>query len=156
MILRTGALWLGLFALYLGLAGQAGLHEAVTGAVVAALATAWACRVRRHAQRRFAWPAGALRHGGRTFAGLVPATARTGRVLLRAALTGFHPGHALRRPFRRGPADDPAEAGRRACAVLLASLSPDSFVLRADPGRDEALVHALGASGPASDPRWLA
>lgn len=156
MILRTGASWLGLFALYLGLAGQAGLHEALTGAVVAGLLTLWAGRIRGHAARRFAVPAGAARHVGRGLAGLVPATARTGRVLLRAAFAGGHPGHALRRPFRHGPADDPAEAGRRACAVLLASLSPNSFVLRADPGRDEALIHALGEPGPTPDPRWLA
>ena len=38
--------------------------------------------------------------------------------------------------------------------MLLASLTPDRFVLRADPGRDEALVHALGRPGPAPDPRW--
>ncbi|MBD8907784.1 Na+/H+ antiporter subunit E [Methylorubrum zatmanii] len=155
MILRTGAVWLGLLALFLLLAGQIGWHEAVTGAVVAGLATAWAVRIRRHAARRFACSPGTMRHAGRALAGLVPATARTGRVLLRAAITGAHPGHAARRGFPRGQEDHPAEAGRRACAVLLASLAPDSFVLRADPGRDEALIHALGRPGPASDSRWL-
>jgi hypothetical protein len=155
MMLRTGAIWFGLFALYLGLAGQAGLHEALTGAIVAGLMTAWAGRVRGHAARRYAFPAGTLRQGGRALAGLLPATVRTGRVLLRAAVSGAQPGHALRRAFAHGPETDPGERGRRACAVLLALLTPDRFVLRADPGRDEALVHALGRPGPAPDPRWL-
>ncbi|CAO4177170.1 hypothetical protein [Methylorubrum populi] len=156
MILRTGTVWLGLLALYLLLAGQVGWHEVATGAVVAGLMTAWTVRIRMLAARHFAYPPGTMRRGGAALAGLVPATARTGRLLLRAGFAGGHPGHAHRRAFLRGREDHPAEAGRRACAVLLASLSPDSFVLRADPGRDEALIHALGRTGPGSDPRWLA
>ena len=111
MMLRTGAIWFGLLALYLGLAGQAGLHEALTGAIVAGLMTAWAGRIRGHAARRYAFPAGTLRQGGRALAGLLPATVRTGRVLLRAAVSGAQPGHALRRGFAQAPRPIRASAG---------------------------------------------
>lgn len=154
-MVRLGV-WLGLFALYLMLAGTVGLHEAATGFVVAGLLTAWARRTGRHAPRRFVLSRAALPWGGRALARLIPATGRTALTLVRAILGHRHPGHAVRRPFLHGPEDDPRERGRRACALLLASLSPDSFVLRADPGRDEALVHSLGPAGSPPDPRWLA
>ncbi|TGE02309.1 hypothetical protein [Methylobacterium nonmethylotrophicum] len=160
-MLRLPLVWLGTLALYLLLAGGAGLHEAATGAVVAGLLAAWDWRIRARAERRFAVSRAHLAPWGRALAGLVPATLRTGVALARAIPEGGHsgsrhPGHAHRRPFRRGPEDEPGERGRRAGAVLLASLAPDSFVLRADPGRDEVLIHALGRESPPADPRWLA
>ncbi|KMO39462.1 hypothetical protein VQ02_10030 [Methylobacterium variabile] len=155
-MLRSALTWLGTLALYLLLAGEAGSHEVATGIVVASLMTAWAWRIRTAAKRHFRVSCAHLAPWGRALAGLGPATLRTGAVLARAILVGTHPGHAHRRPFRRGPEDEPAERARRAGAVLLASLAPDSFVLRADPGRDEVLIHALGETPPPADPRWLA
>ncbi|MGX7704882.1 hypothetical protein [Methylobacterium sp. Gmos1] len=155
-MLRSTLAWLGTLALYLLLAGEAGTHEIATGIVVASLMTAWAWRIRTHAKRQFRVSRAHLAPWGRALAGLGPATLRTGAALARSILVGTHPGHAHRRLFRRGPEDEPAERARRAGAVLLASLAPDSFVLRADPGRDEALIHALGEAPPPADPRWLA
>lgn len=155
-MLRSTLAWLGTLALYLLLAGEAGIHEVATGIVMAGLATAWAWRIHNHAKRQFRFSRAHLAPWGRALAGLGPATLRTGAVLARAILLGTRPGHAHRRPFRRGPEDEPAERARRAGALLLASLAPDSFVLRADPGRDEALIHALGETPPPTDPRWLA
>ncbi|TNC12697.1 hypothetical protein FF100_13580 [Methylobacterium terricola] len=155
-MLRSTLAWLGTLALYLLLAGAAGTHEVATGIVVAGLTTAWAGRIRTEAKRHFRFSRTHLAPWSRALAGLGSATLRTGAALARAVLVGSHPGHAHRRPFRRGPEDEPAERARRAGAVLLASLAPDSFVLRADPGRDEALIHALGESPPPADPRWLA
>ena len=155
-MLRGTLAWLGTLALYLLLAGEAGTHEVATGIVVASLMSAWAGRIRTDATRHFCFSCAHLAPWGRALASLAPATLRTGSVLVRAILVGNHPGHAHRCPFRRGPEDEPAERARRAGAVLLASLAPDSFVLRADPGRDEVLIHALGETPPPTDPRWLA
>jgi hypothetical protein len=155
-MLRSTLAWLGLLALYLLLAGETGIHEVATGIVVASVMTAWAGRIRAEAKRHFRFSRAHLAPWGRALAGLGPATLRTGAALARAILGGTHPGRAHRRPFRRGPEDEPAERARRAGAVLLASLAPDSFVLRADPGRDEVLLHALGEAPPPADPRWLA
>lgn len=155
-MLRSTLAWLGTLAVYLLLAGGAGIHEVATGIGVASLTTAWAGRIRTHATRHFRFSRVHFAPWGRALAGLGSATLRTGVALVRAILVGTHPGHAHRRPFRRGPEDEPAERARRAGAVLLASLAPDSFVLRADPGRDEALIHAFGETPPPADPQWLA
>ncbi|AWN53554.1 hypothetical protein [Methylobacterium sp. 17Sr1-1] len=155
-MLRSTLAWLGTLALYLLLAGEASTHEIATGIVVASLVTAWAGRIRTGAKRHFRFSRAHLAPWGRALWGLGPATLRTGAALTRVILVGTHLGHAHRRPFRRGPEDEPAERARRAGALLLASLAPDSFVLRADPGRDEALIHALGETPPPADPLWLA
>ena len=154
-MLRNGAGWLGLCGLYLTLAGDAGPHELATGAVVAGLLTLWASRVRARAERQFAGPHGLVRASGRALAALPAQTWRTGLRLIGAAFGRAHPGRALNRPFMHGTGAAPQERGRRAAAILLASLAPSSFVVRADAGRSEALLHVLGPDDAVRDPRWL-
>lgn len=155
VIFRTGGNWLGGFALYLTLAGQVGLHEVGTGAAIASLTTLWTWRIQTRVPRHFKVSRAHLAPWLRGLARLLPATLRTGRALLRAMGSAKHPGHAHRWMFQQGREDDPVERGRRASAVMLASLAPDIFVLRADPGNGEVLIHALGEASPQPDPRWL-
>lgn len=152
MMLRT---WCATAALYLLLAGSTSASELASGAVVALLATLWAGGTRGLAPRRFATAPGHLRAWARALRHLPIATLRTGAMLWRVAIGGGAPGRAHRTVFARGPEDDPATRGRRATALLAASLAPDAYVVRAAPGRGEVLLHALGPVPGDVDPRWL-
>jgi len=156
LMFRTGGIWLGGFALYLTLAGHMGSHEIWTGAAVASLTTLWTWRLHARVPRHFMISRAHLAPWLRGLARLLPATLRTGTALLRAVGPTRHPGHAHRWIFQQGHEDDPVARGRRASAVMLASLAPDNFVLRTDPGNGEVLIHALGEAVPQPDPQWLA
>lgn len=147
--------WSAAFALYLLLAGQVSAGEAATGAVLASLAVLWAGAVRGHAWRRLAFSRGHVRPWLRTLAGLVPATVRTGMALARVAALGGSPAKSIQHRFVRGEEDAPRDRGRRATALLAASLAPDSFVLRAEPSRDVVTLHAIVPAADDPDPHWL-
>lgn len=155
-MLKIAGISLASFALYLLFAGQLGAHEAWTGAAIASLTPLWARRVQARASRHFAVSRVHVAPWLRGLARLPPATLRTGIALLRALGSGTDLGHAQRWVFQRGREDDPVERGRRASAVMLASLAPESFVLRTDPGDGGVLIHALGEAVPQPDPLWLA
>lgn len=151
----TGLSWCAAFGLYLLFAGQVSGSELACAGVLATLATGWAMIIRRCGKGSFG---GWLRHGPAVLQGLkhlLPATLRTAAVLLRVALRGGSPGKPTTHLFARGDADDPADRARRATALLVASLAPDSFVVRAAPGRSEALLHGIVGPAAVSDPRWL-
>lgn len=140
---------------YLLFAGVLSRHELITAGVLASGAWIWAFAIRRGAQERFRMsPAHAVEWASATVA-LGPALARTLAVFARAALLGRSPGHLLEVPFERGAEDDPADAARRASALLIASFGPDTIAVRAPLRQDRVLLHGiLPADGP-RDPRWL-
>lgn len=146
--------WCLAFAGYLLFAGQFSNHELATAAVLASGATLWTFLIRRCAPRRFALSRRHLIVWLRAIAAAGPATLRVFAVLARVAALGGSPGRTLTTGFLRGGEDDPHDRARRATAVLAASLAPDSFVVRAQPGDDKALMHTV--LPPASrDARWL-
>lgn len=147
--------WCAAAALYLLLAGSATPSELGAAVAVAVAATLWAWGTRRAAPRLFAGTPGHSRAWGRAARGLGPATWRTGAVLVRVAIAGGSPARVRATAFVRGPEDDPATRGRRATALLAASLAPDTYVLRAAPGRAEVLLHAIVDTSADTDPRWL-
>ncbi len=146
--------WCLAFAGYLLFAGQFSGHELATAAVLASGATTWTFVIRRCASRRFAF---SWRHAFvwlRAIGSAAPATLRVFGVLARVAMFGGSPGSAESVTFLRGGEGDPCDRARRANAVLTASLAPDSFVVRAQPRHDEALIHTILPPRP-RDPRWL-
>lgn len=146
--------WGACAGLYLLLAGQVGGIEAGVAVAAGGLGAGWYALTQRCAAQRFVFSREHLRPWWRAVAGLPAATLRTAGALLRAATTGAAADIAVEPAFAAGAAADPRDAARRASAFLAASLSPDSFVVDARPGRATALVHALVPPAP-SDPRWL-
>lgn len=146
--------WCVAFAGYLLFAGRFSVHEFAVAAVLACGATIWTWMIRNCAPRHFAF---SWRHPYawmHAIGSAVPATWHVFRVLARVVVFGASPGRASAAPFMRGAEDDPRERARRASAVLAASLAPDSFVVRAEPGHDEVLTHTL-LPPRARDARWL-
>ncbi len=154
-MVAIGLSWCAAFGLYMLFAGQLSGTELGSGAALATLATAWSMVVRRCGAVRFA---GWRSHGPpvlQALSNLVPATLRTARVLVRVAVRGGSPAKPMPYPFARGDNDDPHDRARRATAVLVACLAPDSFVVREAPGRSEVLVHGIAGRAGDPDPRWL-
>ncbi len=129
------------FGLYLLFAGQVSTSELATGAGVAVAAAGWTLAARAGHGRWLAVGADHLAPWGRALAELPWATLRTAGALV-AALFGRAP-QSEAAPFVHGPADAAADNGRRATAVLAASLAPDSFVVRTPQGEDRALIHRI-------------
>lgn len=130
-------------------------HELMTAAVLATAATAWAWAIRRCSDLRFAFsPAHAIAWA-KAFAALVPALAKTFSVFLAGALFGRSRGQLTEVSFQRGDEGGAPDAARRASALLIASFGPDNFVVRAPPGEDCVLMHAILPENAGRGPRWL-
>jgi hypothetical protein len=133
------------------------VSEVATGIVLALLATLWMVAARRTSSRRFGVSRAHVRVWARAIGSVPGATLRTGAALVAAIVRPDRARpSAPTRPFRHGATEDPAERGRRATALLAASLAPASYVVRADGGRDEVLFHAIGSAPPPADREWLA
>lgn len=130
-------------------------HELITAAVLAGAAWYWAFTIRRCGSRHFAMSRFHAREWAKAVFSLGPAIARTFAIFAKAALLGGSPGRLLEIRFARGAEDDARDGARRASAVLIASLGPDGFVVRARPGCDRVLMHAILAENASRDPRWL-
>ncbi|MBV8972858.1 MAG: Na+/H+ antiporter subunit E [Sphingomonadaceae bacterium] len=141
------------FGAYLLFVGQVSKSELWTGGGLALAVAGWTIAARACHARMLGIGADHLRPWLLALAGLPWATLRTAGVLV-AALFGRQGPGATVSPFVHGPADAAGDNGRRATAVLAASLAPDSFVVRTPQGEDKVLVHRLVA-GNAPDPRWL-
>lgn len=146
--------WCLAFAGYLLFAGQFSVHELGVAAALACGATAWTWAIRSCAPRHFVFSWRHLHVWLCAIGAAAPATWRIFGVLARVAVFGGSPGREDIARFMRGAEGDPHERARRASAVLAASLAPDSFVVRAEPGHDEVLIHTL-LPPRARDPRWL-
>jgi hypothetical protein len=155
MKLTAALVWLVSLATYLLLAGQVSKSEIAVGVVLASGATGWYLLLRHCSTRRFAPTAEHLSVWLRTLLKLVPATLRTGAVLVRVAALGGSPGTVRAVPFADGELDDPVQRARRATAILAASLAPDSFVVRANHGKGQALIHSIIGGTPEPDRDWL-
>lgn len=130
-------------------------HELITAAVLASGASYWAFTIRRCGNRHFAMSRPHAREWAKAALSLGPATARTFPIFVKAALIGRSPGRLLDVRFERGAEDDAQDGARRASAVLIASLGPDNFVVRAPRGSDCVLMHAILPENASRDPRWL-
>lgn len=156
MIVPAGRAWCFAFAGYLLFAGNASGHELATSAVLAAGAVGWAFTILRCSpRRRYALTGAHAIAWLKAVGGLGPALTRTLMVLVKAAALGGSPGRAPELAFLRGAEDDPEDRARRATAVLIASLAPDSFVVRAPPRKDRVLMHTIVRADVARDSRWL-
>lgn len=142
---------------YVLFTGQPGsVHELVTAAVLATGATLWASALRRCGHRQFALSPAHAREWAKAVVALGPALVRTAGVFAKAALLGGSPGRLLELRFERGDEEGARDGARRASAVLIASLGPDNFVVRAPQGEDRVLMHAiLPRQNAARDRRWL-
>jgi hypothetical protein len=139
--------WALAAGVYLLFAGQAGPVELAAAAAAGLVATLLRGALRRHAEvgltvRWRAWPALA-----RALAGLPVASARAAAALVRGVGIG-RGGRIAAQAFDTGRQNDDAEVGRRAVAILLASLAPDSFVVRVDEEAHRLRTHALVPQRP--------
>jgi len=135
--------------LYLLLAGSAGTHEIIAAVLVTILVFVWTRAVRRCTERRFDY--------SRELNAL---SRRIPQVLLKGTLRGTwalllgRRGRAMEFNFEHGALHSSTDRARRAVALLVASLAPDSFVTRLDQGR-QALFHDITANNLKRDSRWL-
>ncbi|MGH8189880.1 MAG: hypothetical protein ACREP2_00350 [Rhodanobacteraceae bacterium] len=143
----------GGYLLYVG--EVTNLHELITAAVLATGASVWASGIHRCGRRRFALSLAHTGEWAKAVGALGPAIAKTFLVFARAALFERSQGRLLEIPFDRGAEDSPRDAARRASALLIASLGPDNFVVRAKPEHDCVLMHAILPGNASRDPRWL-
>lgn len=151
----TWALGAGTYVLF---SGQFSADELLAAGLWGLIAAAWSASLRRAATLQFRFEQGAAAAAGRAVAGLPRATAGTGLVLARA-LTGVAnasdaPGEVILEAFPPGHRHCPADAGRRAIAILARSLGPDSFVMRIPEEREEVDVHQLVKTSAVEDARW--
>lgn len=148
--------WALLLGLYLALAGQASMDEAVAGAVAGLAAALLSVAVRRTAERRFSFRHVPWLHvlSGPAVS-LAKDTVRVGIVLARAALYGAGAVHGavVRQPFSREGQEGEA-AARRALVTFGVSLPPNSYVLRIADERDEMRLHRLAEWTPSPDREW--
>ncbi|SFM95527.1 hypothetical protein SAMN05192568_10856 [Methylobacterium pseudosasicola] len=148
VFLATAATWIFLAALYGVFAGSISATEGLAGVVCASLGTLWARRVGRIGDAAFRLRVGMLRPLASAVANLPGQTLRVGFDLMRAIVGGTSAGSIRTRPmasvFQVTKADGGAETqAERALGVFAASLAPRSYVLRLDPGRSEAVLHAF-------------
>jgi hypothetical protein len=148
-------IWCLTFAAYLLFAGTLSLHELITAVVLASFVAAWVQFIRNCSPQRFVASYALVKPILRATAGLFPATARTGKLLFKVAVTGGSPGRLHVTDFRYGRRNDSMQRLRRAAAVLSASLSPDRFVVEVDRKKDAVLIHNLVRRDHEPDPRWL-
>lgn len=149
-------IWCAACGGYLLFAGQVkSPHELATAAVVASAMWYWAYSIRRCSCQRFAQSPAHAREWAKASIALGPALAKTFPIFMKAALWGHSSGRLLKIRFQRGQEDATCDSARRASAVLIASLGPDNFVVRAPLKKDEVLMHAILPENSSRDPRWL-
>ncbi|HET7570248.1 MAG TPA: hypothetical protein VFK96_06645 [Gammaproteobacteria bacterium] len=152
---RTGMVWCSAYAGYLLFAGTISSHELGTSAGLAVGAVTWSFMIVHCSPRRFAMTPAHAVAWLKAIGSLVPSLGRTLMLFARIAVLGGSPGRALELPFVRGADDDPEACARRASALLIASLAPDSFAVRAPPDKDRVLIHTILQTDATRDPRWL-
>lgn len=145
------------FGYYMLLAGQIGVEQIVSAAILTFIALCWSAVLRRRGSERVLRPD--LRHLApwlRAAARIPADTVRIGAMLIRVVSGGGSYGRAVEQPFAFGPKDEPEAAARRATAVLAGSLTPDTFVVDVMPGHTRARCHRLLATPSSDDREWLA
>lgn len=145
--------WLVAAAAYLLFAGHFSAEELVAAAAIGALGAAWWSLVHRTAEIDLQLKVGAAGAMARAVVGLPLASLRaSGRLV--AIIFGAKGGRIVAEPFDTGRQNDAAEVGRRAVALLAASVAPDSFVVRVDKEAHLLRSHVILSSPSPADPRW--
>ena len=141
--LRWGSEAFGLAVLYLLLSARLELGEVALAALTGALAAALRIGVASSAERRFRRPLWRRIAPARAAAELLSDSLTVARVLIAAVLgVDRRPGRFVRGRFQaRG--EDAETATRRAEAVFVVSLAPNSYVVDVDERRDLVVVHQL-------------
>lgn len=145
------AVWPLASASYLLLVGQASADEIGLAIACGLGATLWFGALAGVARVRFRFEPEAAMAAARAFAGLPLGVARTAGALMRG-----RGGRVVGQPFVEGRERAPADAARRAVAVLAVSLAPDRFALRLPEGRGRLEMHSLAGAPEKSDARWPA
>jgi hypothetical protein len=153
--MKTISIWFFSFALYLLFAAAISPNELFTAAALATLTACWCHALRRNCSSRFATGLDEVKPAMRTLRAFFPATWRTAKILFKAIATGSPPDRSRRWDFHYGHPSDPKARYRRALSVLLASVTPDRFVIFVDRKSQKALIHALFQAGHPPDPEWL-
>lgn len=152
MLMFTSS-WMLAAAAYVLFAGQFSADELVAAAACGLVTALWALSVRRATSLHFRFERAALSAVARAIARLPQATAKSALVLAKT-IVGPVQGFYSERPFLHGTKSAPADAGRRAVALLALSLAPNSFVLRAPHDREEINMHDLATMFSREDVRW--
>jgi hypothetical protein len=140
---RAGSEAFGLGVLYLLLTARLEPAELALAALAALQATTLRMGVAASAERRFRRPLWRRLAPGRAAADLLGDSLTVARMLLPVALGAYRrPGRFLRERFvARG--EDAETATRRAEAIFVVSLAPNSYVVDIDERRGQMLVHEL-------------
>lgn len=150
--------WLAAAGSYVLFAGQFSPDELGAAALCGLCAAFWSSSLNRAAFIQFRFERGTLAAAIRAIAGLPAATVRVAVALFRVlvtrktAKTWF--AQTVGEPFIHGLRLNPADAGRRATAILARSLAPDSFIVRTPEGREEIEVHNLLGAPAMKSARW--
>jgi len=141
--IRWVAWWAVLFALWVLFAGEWTALVAVWGAVLSLVATGSAGVVVRQglldARGRWGW---ARELGPSATAVVVDFTILT-RALVAAVATGRREVGLFVEDESSGAGDGPLPAGRRAWVALVATWSPNCYVVDIDPGSGRRIIHDL-------------
>ncbi len=145
----------GVGLLYVLLAGEASVSEALACAPVVVIANAYALALARSGTVGLRIAPRGVMLLLRSCAAVVPDSVRVGRGLARAVWR--RPAEMLgvvkHVPFRYGSRDS-SEAGRRASVVTAMSLAPNAFVVGMEPERHELIVHQLVPDAIGGGPDW--
>lgn len=136
---------------YLLFVGQVSADETALALLCGLAATVWCAALSLAAEERIVVPWAGVSALGRAVAKIPSAAIKVAGSIIRGG-----PGAIVGQPFLHGRDDDPAEAGRRAVALLAVSLAPDKFALRLPPGEDSLLVHTIVDLPPQKHARWPA
>lgn len=146
--------WITLSGLYLAFCGQISAAEIAAALLAGLLATLFSTLMRRMVDRTFNVRAPSRRIVAQAARSLMVDTLRVGAVLVRAPFAR-HNGRFVRELPAASPdgasTDGLSTAGRRATALLAASIAPNGYVIEAQ--RDALILHRLADVSRGSDRR---
>lgn len=145
--------WLAAAGVYLVFAGQLTTDELVAAALIGLAGALWWFSVQRKAQVRLRLEPAAAGAAVRAVVGLPQACVRVAARFC-AIITGGKGGRIVEEAFETGRQNEPRDFGRRAVALLAASLAPDSFVVRVDKEAHRLRSHVVLTHPQPSHPRW--
>lgn len=145
-VLRSAALT----ALYLAFVGQFPLAEVTAGLLAGALAMALSLLLRRRAEQPFRLRAPWHRLVPRLAWSVLRDANKVAVALAKAVFVG-HTGMIASQPIAEA-GEGAAGTGRRALAILLASVAPNGYVI--EPRHRALALHRLAKAEPAADRHW--
>jgi hypothetical protein len=146
--------WLLFAAGYLLLAGQLTLDETMLALSFGLISALFSRALSRLGSLHFRFNPQAISAIGRALAELPTATGRVAVIFISAVIKG-RTGRMETQRFAIGRSHGSVAMGRRAVALLSASLSPDQFVLQTSEVDHSVMMHSLSESNCAPNSRWL-